>query len=166
MTIDLYSNAAKTQTTYVIPGPPLFGTGGSGGSPGSSAPPTVRPSSTLPCTASLTVPYVQSQPAQSTTAAPSTPTQVGTVAQYGQCGGQGWSGATACIAPWTCTKLNGEQCPTPTLNPATHTFGRLLLAMFVKRSLEVGLFRPNDLIAIPRVGDWCRFYICMFWLYS
>ncbi|KAJ8502784.1 hypothetical protein ONZ45_g11439 [Pleurotus djamor] len=26
--------------------------------------------------------------------------------QYGQCGGIGWSGATTCVSPFTCTKLN------------------------------------------------------------
>lgn len=25
VTVDLYSNAAQTQTTYIIPGPPLYG---------------------------------------------------------------------------------------------------------------------------------------------
>ena len=35
--IDLYSNAAQTQTTYVIPGPPLYGSGN-----GSPAPAPVR----------------------------------------------------------------------------------------------------------------------------
>ena len=38
VTVDLYSNAAKTETTYIIPGPPLYGSGS-----GSAAPsPTVR----------------------------------------------------------------------------------------------------------------------------
>jgi len=39
-------------------------------------------------------------------------TTAGSVAQYGQCGGQGWTGATACVSPYTC-KVNGpyySQC--------------------------------------------------------
>jgi cellulose 1,4-beta-cellobiosidase len=30
----------------------------------------------------------------------------GTVAQYAQCGGTGWTGATACVSGYTCTSLN------------------------------------------------------------
>ena len=38
--IDVYSNAAQTQTTYVIPGPPLYGSGTGAPAP----PPTVSTS--------------------------------------------------------------------------------------------------------------------------
>ncbi|KAL1732013.1 hypothetical protein EV714DRAFT_248189 [Schizophyllum commune] len=42
-----------------------------------------------------------------TTGGPAAPTTgAGTVAQYGQCGGQGWTGATACVAGYTCTRIN------------------------------------------------------------
>ncbi|KAJ7106983.1 putative xylosidase/glycosyl hydrolase [Mycena epipterygia] len=36
----------------------------------------------------------------------------GTVAQYGQCGGTGWTGATKCVSPFTCTVENAyySQC--------------------------------------------------------
>jgi acetylxylan esterase len=37
-----------------------------------------------------------------TTSTP-TPTSGGTVPQWGQCGGQGWTGATVCVSPYTCT---------------------------------------------------------------
>jgi len=60
-----------------------------------------------------------SVPASSTTITPassasstvviSTPTVtavVGTVAEYGQCGGIGWTGATACVSGYKCTQLN------------------------------------------------------------
>jgi hypothetical protein len=44
----------------------------------------------------------------------STPTQPGacSVAAYGQCGGDGWSGCTSCVAGRTCTALNSfyHQC--------------------------------------------------------
>ncbi|KIP11825.1 carbohydrate-binding module family 1 protein [Phlebiopsis gigantea 11061_1 CR5-6] len=93
LTIDVYSNAAQTETTYPIPGPPLYGTG-----TGSPAPP--------PSSSSV------SAYAQSSTAPSSTPTSIGTVAQYGQCGGTGYTGATGCVAPYTCTVLNAyySQC--------------------------------------------------------
>ncbi|KAB5590371.1 1,4-beta-D-glucan cellobiohydrolase [Ceratobasidium theobromae] len=49
-------------------------------------------------------------PTTSTTAASSTST--GTVAQFGQCGGNGWTGGTACVSPYTCTYVNDwySQC--------------------------------------------------------
>ncbi|KAF9257733.1 cutinase-domain-containing protein [Marasmius fiardii PR-910] len=65
--------------------------GGSGGSPGST---TNAPTSTA------SVP-------------PSNPTGgSGTVAHWGQCGGSGWGGATACVSPYTCTVINAyySQC--------------------------------------------------------
>lgn len=37
---------------------------------------------------------------------PSQTSTVGTVAQYGQCGGTGFTGATACVAPFTCHVVN------------------------------------------------------------
>lgn len=77
--IDIYSNAAQTQTTYVIPGPPLYG------SASTTPPPPPPPPTSVP-----------------------PPTQTGTVAQYGQCGGSGWTGATACVLPYKCTALNRE----------------------------------------------------------
>lgn len=57
-----------------------------------------------------------SSPAPTTTASGSSPTQPasgsGSVAQYGQCGGQGWAGATACVSPYTCKAANSyySQC--------------------------------------------------------
>ncbi|KXH62522.1 glycosyl hydrolase family 7 [Colletotrichum nymphaeae SA-01] len=36
----------------------------------------------------------------------STAPATGTVAKYGQCGGQGWTGATACVSGSTCTVVN------------------------------------------------------------
>ncbi|KAF9462848.1 cellulose-growth-specific protein [Collybia nuda] len=84
LTVNLYTQEAMTQTTYIIPGPPLYGSGG--GSPGTTQPPVT----TTPAT---TQPPVSTAPA-------------GTVPQYGQCGGIGWSGGTGCISPWTCKKIN------------------------------------------------------------
>ncbi|TFK37214.1 cellulose-growth-specific protein [Crucibulum laeve] len=95
LTVDLYGTAAKTQTTYIIPGPPLYGSSGSGSTPSSTV--GSGPSSTAGPTS---------------TAAPSPTVSAGTVAKYGQCGGSGYTGATGCVSPYTCTKLNDyySQC--------------------------------------------------------
>ncbi|OCL08446.1 carbohydrate-binding module family 1 protein [Glonium stellatum] len=47
-----------------------------------------------------------------TTMAASGGTTTGTVAQYGQCGGTGYSGDTGCVSGYTCTKVNDyySQC--------------------------------------------------------
>ncbi|KAI0076613.1 hypothetical protein K474DRAFT_1772430 [Panus rudis PR-1116 ss-1] len=91
-------NLYGSYTTYTIPGPPVY-TGGAG--PGK--PPTTTPPATSPPTT-----------ATPTTAAPPPPatSAPGTVPQYGQCGGVGWTGATGCQAGFTCTKLNDyySQC--------------------------------------------------------
>jgi dihydrodipicolinate synthase/N-acetylneuraminate lyase len=42
------------------------------------------------------------QPPVTTTQPPAT----GTVAQWGQCGGQGWTGGTVCVSPYTCKAAN------------------------------------------------------------
>ncbi|KAF4616320.1 hypothetical protein D9613_008379 [Agrocybe pediades] len=93
LTVDLYSTAAQSMTSYPIPGPPLYGSSssGGGGSPGT----TVKPTTTAQPTTTV----------KSTTAVPTT-TQAGTVAQYGQCGGQGWTGGTVCVSPYKCTVSN------------------------------------------------------------
>ncbi len=75
VTIDLYTQSATSQMTYVIPGPPLYGAAAappSNPSPGSTAVPT----------------------SPATTNAPSSTAAPGTVAQFGQCGGIGYTGAT------------------------------------------------------------------------
>lgn len=49
MNIDLYSNAAQTQTTYVIPGPPLYAgvKGGSSPAPAPSSSSAPRPTTSV-----------------------------------------------------------------------------------------------------------------------
>jgi len=87
--IDIYGQAAQTQTTYVIPGPPLYGSASTGGGT------TTKPATTT-APATTTV--------KSTTTVATTTTASGpTATHYGQCGGQGWTGATVCAAPYTCT---------------------------------------------------------------
>ncbi|KAF5361131.1 hypothetical protein D9758_009056 [Tetrapyrgos nigripes] len=75
LTVNLYTNEAQTQTTYIIPGPPLYNSGATspGGGGGTTTATTTRTSTT-------------------TTSSTSGSTGVpGTVAQYGQCGGIGQS---------------------------------------------------------------------------
>ena len=51
-------------------------------------------------------------PTTTTTTSPSSPSSgAGTVAQYGQCGGIGYTGATACVSPFTCHKINDCEYP-------------------------------------------------------
>ncbi|KAI0092895.1 cellulose-growth-specific protein [Irpex rosettiformis] len=96
LTVNLYTEAAKTQTTYAIPGPPLY-RGAAGASSGSTS-----PSSTS----------APSSPTTSATAPASSTPVAGSVAQYGQCGGQGYNGPTVCVSPFVCNKLNDyfSQC--------------------------------------------------------
>ncbi|KAF8602543.1 hypothetical protein BDV93DRAFT_494528 [Ceratobasidium sp. AG-I] len=83
VTIDIYSEAAKTQTTYVIPGPRIYpGFGGTGTTPTSAA----GGSTTKPITTTTKASTTSSSAAPVTTT-PST----GGAAQYAQCGGSGWS---------------------------------------------------------------------------
>ncbi|KAJ7036621.1 glycosyl hydrolase family 61-domain-containing protein [Mycena alexandri] len=100
LTIDIYSNAAQTQTTYPIPGPPLYGSASSS-----------NPTTTITSTHSTTPTSPTSTVKSSTTS--TAPTGVpGSVAQFGQCGGTGYTGATACVAPFTCHFVNDfySQC--------------------------------------------------------
>ncbi|KAK3904856.1 glycosyl hydrolase family 61-domain-containing protein [Staphylotrichum tortipilum] len=100
-------------TNYIIPGPPVFSCSGSnngGSSSSSSAAPsstTVKPSST---SSTSVKPSSTSSAPVSTSSAPSggcTP-----VAQWGQCGGIGFTGCTTCASGSTCTKNNDyySQC--------------------------------------------------------
>ncbi|KAG9083150.1 hypothetical protein FRC07_013999, partial [Ceratobasidium sp. 392] len=97
VTIDIYSEAAKTQTTYQIPGPRIY-PGFSGITVPTSPPTTSKPITLTPPPTST--PTTSAKP--TTTSAPST----GGAAHYAQCGGTGWTGATSCASPYTCTKVN------------------------------------------------------------
>lgn len=68
----------------------------------SSAP--LPTSSSVPAPSSSQVP--SSSPAPSTSASAPASTATGTVAQYGQCGGIGWTGATSCVSGFTCQVIN------------------------------------------------------------
>ena len=66
------------------------------------APTTTTPSPTLPASTSAAAP----PPPSSSTAVSGS----GTVAHYGQCGGQGWTGPTVCDAGYTCQQQAGNIC--------------------------------------------------------
>jgi len=83
------SDAAKTATTYPIPGPAVWN--GSGG----TAPPD--PPVEVPTTLVTSVGTAPTTP----------PTSCTPVAKYGQCGGKTYTGCTICVAGSTC-KANGE----------------------------------------------------------
>ncbi|KAF5323256.1 hypothetical protein D9619_013527 [Psilocybe cf. subviscida] len=55
---------------------------------------------------STTTPPAGTTTSKSTTAPTSSPTSGGTISQYGQCGGQGYSGSTVCQSPYKCTYSN------------------------------------------------------------
>ncbi|KAK7047230.1 Esterase/lipase/thioesterase [Paramarasmius palmivorus] len=81
LTVNLYTQEAMTDSNYVIPGPPLYGSSTGSNPPSNPGTTTRAPTTTAPST---TAAPTTSQPSGGT----------GTVAQYGQCGGQGWSGPT------------------------------------------------------------------------
>ncbi|KAG8869319.1 Esterase/lipase/thioesterase, partial [Tulasnella sp. 332] len=84
--LDVYSAAAQTQTTYVIPGPPLYA--GASGSTGTGNPPTTSQSSTTSVKVTTSTPTTKSSTTTSSTTHPvTTTTSTGTVPEYGQCGG-------------------------------------------------------------------------------
>ncbi|KIK63922.1 carbohydrate-binding module family 1 protein [Collybiopsis luxurians FD-317 M1] len=72
--------SASSMTTFIL----------SGVSPAPSSSSSVPPTTTAPTTSPTAT----------------TPASGGTVAEFGQCGGIGWTGLTACAAPFTCQVLN------------------------------------------------------------
>jgi len=65
-----------------------------------------------PPTGSTTTAKSTTTAAPTTTATTTNPTGTGTVPQYGQCGGTGWTGGTVCVSPFTCKYSNAyySQC--------------------------------------------------------
>ncbi|KAF9261528.1 cellulose-growth-specific protein [Marasmius fiardii PR-910] len=82
LTTNLYTQEAMSQTTYQIPGPPLYG---------SSNQPSNPPQSTSQSTPQNPP---QTTTKTTTTSGPGNTGSPGTIAQYGQCGGIGWTGPT------------------------------------------------------------------------
>ncbi|KAF9046518.1 endoglucanase II [Panaeolus papilionaceus] len=86
-------NLYSGQTSYPIPGPSVFSCSGNNPAPTTQQPqPTTTSSKPNPTTSS--------------------PPTGGTVPQYGQCGGIGYTGATTCVSPYKCVKSNDyySQC--------------------------------------------------------
>ncbi|KAH7099339.1 glycosyl hydrolase family 61-domain-containing protein [Auriculariales sp. MPI-PUGE-AT-0066] len=108
-------------TTYVIPGPTPYGT--TVPTVATTAWPTTATINTanLPTTDFTTLPggaatstttATSTSGGTSTTATTTTSAPAATQTKYGQCGGTGWTGPTACVSGSTCTKLNDyySQC--------------------------------------------------------
>ncbi|THH04035.1 hypothetical protein EW145_g5817 [Phellinidium pouzarii] len=128
--IDIYTSP----TAYTIPGPTPYGTTSPAVAttawpttatwntalqpstvpttqpPNGGAAPPPAPTSSAP--SASTPPTASSPSATSVSAVPSSTASAGTVAQYGQCGGIGWTGATSCEAGLTCNVINDyySQC--------------------------------------------------------
>ncbi|KIP02409.1 carbohydrate-binding module family 1 protein [Phlebiopsis gigantea 11061_1 CR5-6] len=73
--------------------------------PGGSAPTGSASAGSSPTSASSAS---HSSSVSSASASSSAPASTAVAQKYGQCGGTGWTGATACVAGSTCTVLNGE----------------------------------------------------------
>lgn len=81
-------------SSYTIPGPAVWN-GASGGSP-------------APAPTSTKAPAASSAAPRTTLVTSAKPVATGALAPlYGQCGGQGWTGPTACVSGATC-KANGQ----------------------------------------------------------
>ncbi|KAG9041218.1 hypothetical protein FS837_012544 [Tulasnella sp. UAMH 9824] len=98
-------NLYTSFTTYTIPGPTVY-------TPGGSSPTTTTKSSSPTSKSSSTTTTTTTKTSSTTTKTSSTTTASGaTQTLYGQCGGQGWTGATVC-AQGTCKYSNAyySQC--------------------------------------------------------
>jgi len=112
--IDIY-NLPANYPGYTVPGPAVWPPAG-GGSPPPPPPSstTHAPSSTPKPSSSSTTTKAPTSSAKSTstTSAKTTSTTApgggggAPVAEYGQCGGSGYTGSTTCVAGTTCTALN------------------------------------------------------------
>ncbi|KAJ5188999.1 Glycoside hydrolase family 61 [Penicillium cf. griseofulvum] len=100
----LYSGAVSiTQTTSAITasGTPITGTGGTGGTDPAITSKTTTTTLATTTLATTTKPNTTSK-ATTTTAGGGGATQT----PYGQCGGSGWTGPTACAPPAACSSVN------------------------------------------------------------
>ncbi|KAJ7774056.1 glycosyl hydrolase family 61-domain-containing protein [Mycena metata] len=97
--IDIYY---PIPTNYTQPGPPVWPASGSGG----AAPPTST-ITTSQVTSTTTSKVTSTTTKATSTTSSSTGSSTGTtVPEYGQCGGQGYTGSTACASPFTCKLTN------------------------------------------------------------
>ncbi|KAJ7218235.1 glycosyl hydrolase family 61-domain-containing protein [Mycena haematopus] len=105
--IDIYY---PIPVTYTQPGPPIWPAAGGSSPPPPTSSQTVAKSTTTTVVKSTTT-VATSTKVTTSSIATSTPTGA-KVAQYGQCGGQGWAGSTNCATGFTCTVVNAyySQC--------------------------------------------------------
>ena len=106
-------------TTYNAPGGPVAACGGSGSSvPKPTSTPAKPPVTSIKATSTakpVTPSTTANRPVTTlkTSVLPTTsPVSGGTVPKYGQCGGEGWTGATVCVTGSMCTVSNAyySQC--------------------------------------------------------
>ncbi|KAJ7742692.1 glycosyl hydrolase family 61-domain-containing protein [Mycena maculata] len=93
--------------TYTQPGPPVWPASGTSSTP---VTPPVSSTSVVSSSAPPTTTVHTTTTATGTTTAP--PSSGTGAAEYAQCGGLGWTGATACASPFTCQVVNSyySQC--------------------------------------------------------
>jgi hypothetical protein len=110
--VNIYSNFHN----YTVPGPAVWsGAAGSGTAPVSvsSVATTVAPTTLATVTKSTSSATKATTTTKASTTSSTAPISTGaTAAKYAQCGGQGWTGATVCVAGTTC-KASGayySQC--------------------------------------------------------
>ncbi|KAF8300469.1 hypothetical protein DL93DRAFT_2173412 [Clavulina sp. PMI_390] len=102
-------------TNYTIPGPPVFtcpsGSGSSTAKTTTTSKATTTSTTSKATTSSTTV-KTTTTTVKTTTSSSAASTATGTVAQYGQCGGAGYTGSTVCASPYVCTYSNAyySQC--------------------------------------------------------
>jgi cellulase len=104
---DIYNGASS----YPIPGPAVnagFGAGAAAPTKVATSAAASQPTATKAPVSSAPKPTTLATVAKTTTAGAATPTKEvsGTVAKWGQCGGTGYTGATACVSGATCQKQN------------------------------------------------------------
>lgn len=108
---DAYANFSiyNGRKAFPMPGPAVWTGGNSGSGSSSGTTPVEQAATSAPAAAKPTTMATAVKPAP-TAAAPST--GGATVARWGQCGGKGYTGATACASGATCTKANDyySQC--------------------------------------------------------
>lgn len=94
---DWYFSGVYVETGSITTG--VSGPSGAGGSGSGTASSSVT-------SAAATTMYTSMTTTGITSTSTSTPASSGSVQKYGQCGGSGWTGATACMAGSSCTVLN------------------------------------------------------------
>ncbi|KAF2015551.1 carbohydrate-binding module family 1 protein [Aaosphaeria arxii CBS 175.79] len=99
-------------SSYPIPGPAVdagFGTGSAAPAPAPVTSAAPKPTTTKAAAPVVPKPTTLATIVKTSTAAAAYPTKgssTGSVARWGQCGGIGYTGATACVAGSTCQKQN------------------------------------------------------------